>query len=77
MIGDCNEKRGSQGSALECKGVPGVTGKFGLGVQSEAGQVVVVVKTLPANAGLLGELRGAGSILGLGRSPGGGNGNPF
>ena len=40
-------------SALECKGVPGVTGKFGLGVQNEAGQVVVVVKTLPANAGSL------------------------
>ena len=30
-----------------------------------------VVKTLPANAG------GAGSILGLGRSPGEGSGNPL
>ena len=33
-----------------------------------------MVKNLPANAG---ELRDAGSILGLGRSPGGGNGNPL
>ena len=31
----------------------------------------VVVKNLPANAG------DAGSIPGLGRSPGGGNGNPL
>ena len=30
-----------------------------------------VVKNPPANAG------GAGSVPGLGRSPGGGNGNPF
>jgi len=33
-----------------------------------------VVKNLPANAGCT---RDAGSIPGLGRSPGGGNGNPF
>ena len=33
----------------------------------------VVVKDLPANAG---DARGAGLILGLGRSPGVGNGNP-
>ena len=31
-----------------------------------------VVKNLPANAG---DIRDMGSILGLGRSPGGGNGN--
>ena len=31
------------------------------------------VKNLPANAG---DKRGAGSIPGLGRSPGAGNGNP-
>ena len=31
IIGDCNEKVGSQET-------PGVTGKFGLGVQNEAGQ---------------------------------------
>ena len=37
-------------------------------------QVVLVVKNLPANAG---DVRGMGSIPGLGRSPGGGNGNTF
>ena len=31
IIGDCNAKVGSQE-------IPGVTGKFGLGVQNEAGQ---------------------------------------
>ena len=39
-----------------------------------ASQVVIVVKNLPANAG---DIRDTGSIPGLGRSPGGGNGNPF
>ena len=33
-----------------------------------------VVKNLPANAGDVGD---TGSIPGSGRSPGGGNGNPF
>ena len=33
-----------------------------------------VVKNLPANAG---DIRDMGSIPGLGRSPGGGNGNPL
>ena len=33
-----------------------------------------VVKNLPANAG---DARGSSSILGLGRSPGGGHGNPL
>ena len=37
-------------------------------------QVALVVKNPPANAG---DLRGMGSILGLGRSPGGGHGNSF
>ena len=37
-------------------------------------QAVLVVKNLPANAG---DVRGVGSIPGSGRSPGGGNGNPF
>ena len=37
-------------------------------------QVVLVVKNLPANAG---DRRDAGSILGSGRSPGGGHGNPL
>ena len=36
--------------------------------------VVLVVKNPPANAG---DLRDSGSILGPGRSPGGGNGNPL
>ena len=33
-----------------------------------------MVKNLPANAG---DIRDAGSTLGLGRSPGGGHGNPL
>ena len=37
-------------------------------------QVVLVVKNPPANAG---EIRDAGLILGSGRSPGGGHGNPL
>ena len=40
----------------------------------QASQVVLVVKNLPANAG---DLRDAGSIPGLGGSPGGGHGNPL
>ena len=39
-----------------------------------ASQVVLVAKSLPANAG---DIRGTGSVPGLGRSPGGGHGNPF
>ena len=39
-----------------------------------ASQVALVVKNSPANAK---EVRDLGSIPGLGRSPGGGNGNPF
>ena len=37
-------------------------------------KVALVVKNLPANAG---NTRDAGSIPGLGRSPGGGHGNPL
>ena len=36
--------------------------------------LVLVVKNAPANAE---DRRGAGSVPGLGRFPGGGNGNPF
>ena len=36
--------------------------------------VVLVVKNPPANAG---DIRDAGSVPGLGRSPGGGHGNPL
>ena len=39
-----------------------------------ASQVVLVVKNPPANAG---DVRDVGSIPGLGRSLGGGHGNPF
>ena len=39
-----------------------------------ASQVVLVVKNFSANAK---HIRGAGSIPGSGRSPGGGQGNPF
>ena len=37
-------------------------------------QLVLVVKNLPANSG---DIRDVGLIHGLGRSPGGGHGNPF
>ena len=37
-------------------------------------QVVLEVKNLPANAG---DVRDSGAIPGLGRSPGGGHGNPL
>ena len=36
IIGDCNAKVGSQE-------IPGVTGKFGLGVQNQAGQRLIEV----------------------------------
>ena len=39
-----------------------------------ASQVALVVKNLPASAG---DVRDSGLIPGLGRSPGGGNGNPL
>ena len=39
-----------------------------------ASHVVLVVKNPPADAG---DVRDAGSIPGLGRSPGGGHGNPL
>ena len=38
------------------------------------GNLALVVKTLPANAG---DIRDVGSIPGSGRSPGEGNGNPL
>ena len=37
-------------------------------------RLALVIKNLPANAG---EIRDAGSVPGLGRSPGEGNGNPL
>ena len=41
---------------------------------SHVDQVVLAVENLPANAR---DIRDAGLILGSGRSPGGGHGNPF
>ena len=43
-------------------------------VKARASQVALVVKNLSANAR---DIRDAGSIPGLGRSPGGGHGNPL
>ena len=37
-------------------------------------KVALVVKKLPANAG---DIRDVGSVPGLGKSPGGGHGNPL
>ena len=48
-------------------------GPINLGIPGPS-QVALVVKNLTANAG---DIRNAGSILGFGRSPGGGHGNPF
>ena len=42
--------------------------------ENQVSQVTLVVKNMPANAG---DIRGAGSTPGLGRSPGGGHGNPL
>ena len=48
--------------------------KYPSNKKSWASHVVLMVKNLPANAG---DTRDTGSIPGLGRSPGGGNGNPL
>ena len=45
-----------------------------MGLCTRASQVAVVVKNLSANAG---DIRDIGLIPGLGRSPGGGHGNPL
>ena len=47
---------------------------IGTTVQEWVSQVAQVVKNLPTNTGDLGD---AGLISGVGRSPGGGNGNPL
>ena len=47
---------------------------FMLDILPWASQVMLVVKNLLANAG---DIRDLGSILGLGRSPRGGHGNPL
>ena len=53
---------------------PALAGGF---LTTEPPQVVLVVKNLPANAGDLRDERDVDSISGMGRSPGGGHGNPF
>ena len=52
--------------------MPVVTGMSDMG--GGASQVALVVKKLPANAG---DIRDAGLIPGMGRSLGGGHGNPL
>ena len=47
--------------------------KFSNLPRNQASQVALVVKNLPDNSG---DIRDVGSIPGLGRSPGEGNGNP-
>ena len=42
--------------------------------KSKASHMALVITNSPANAG---DIRDAGSIPGLGRSPGGGHGNPL
>ena len=44
------------------------------GISNRTSQVTLVLRNLPASAG---DIRDAGSIPGLGRSPGGGQGNPL
>ena len=48
--------------------------KTGLEIRQGASQEAIVVKNLPDNAG---DIKDAGSVPGLGRSPGGGNDNPL
>ena len=48
--------------------------KMGLEIRQEASQEAIVVKNPPDNAG---DIKDAGSVPGLGRSPGGGNDNPL
>ena len=48
--------------------------KFSNLPRNQASQVALVVKNPPANSG---DIRDVGSIPGLGRSPGEGNGNPL
>ena len=52
----------------------GIQAVFTFEASREASQVTLVVKNPPANAG---DIRGGGSIPGLGRSPGGGDSNPL
>ena len=51
-----------------------ITTKDTQNVPHQASQVALVAKILPASTG---DVRGSGSIPGLGRSPGGGHGSPL
>ena len=53
---------------------PNTVFKLPLSVFQRASQVALEVKNPPANAG---DVKNMGSISGLGRSPGGGHGNPL
>ena len=64
------KQEGSARVSLNSQNAPDVTCLY----FTRASQVALVVKNLPANAGDTGD---AGSILGSGRSPGGGHGNPL
>ena len=48
--------------------------KMGLEIRQGASQVAIVVKNPPANTG---DIKDAGSVPGLGRTPGGRRGNPL
>ena len=63
---------GDSPPAVLCSHLPFLLGR-GRG-SLRASQVVLAVKNPPANAG---DVRDAASIPGLGRSPGGGHGNPL
>ena len=53
---------------------PGPNCLFSAAKMEGSSQVVLVVKNPPANTG---DIRDVGSIPGLGKSPGGGHGNPL
>ena len=68
---DCPQKMRLGGRSLIKRGSISYKSTY---TKSGASQVVLVVKNPPANAGDTGDM---GSIPGLGRSPGGGHGNPL
>ena len=69
LVGSCRELIRSGASCMIGLGYVWL-----LPIGLRASQVVLVLKNIPANAG---NLRDMGSVLGLGRSPGEGNGNPL
>ena len=75
---DCRPSGSSDHGILQAKILEWVAIPFSRGSQvnsfSSEPPGKLVVKNLPANSGDVGDM---GSISGLGRSPGGGNGNPL